>query len=40
MLVEVCFLGGARYSKPLDTTSEKKFRPLSVLAEFLIIEFT
>ena len=36
----VCFLGGARYSRPLDTTSEKKFRLMKSLGEIFVIGFT
>ena len=32
-MIKVCFLGGARYSQPLDITSEKKFRALKALGE-------
>lgn len=39
-LYKVCFLGGARYSKPLDGTSEKKFRALQPLGELFIIGFS
>ena len=40
MLVEVCFLGGARYSEPLDATSEKKFRALAALGHIFVIGFS
>jgi glycosyltransferase involved in cell wall biosynthesis len=36
----VCFIGGARYSNPLDTTSEKKFRLLKALGELFVIGFS
>jgi len=37
---KVCFIGGARYSNPLDTTSKKKFRALKPLGELFIIGFS
>jgi glycosyltransferase involved in cell wall biosynthesis len=40
MAAKVCFLGGARYSQPLDTTSEKKFNALKALAEVFVIGFS
>src|SRR6266480_1340821 len=40
MGIKVCFLGGARYGRPLDTTSEKKFRALNSLAEVFVIGFS
>jgi glycosyltransferase involved in cell wall biosynthesis len=36
----VCFLGGARYSRPLDITVEKKFRALRSLGEIFVIGFS
>ncbi len=36
----VCFLGGARYSQPLDATSEKKFRSLAALGQMFVIGFS
>jgi glycosyltransferase involved in cell wall biosynthesis len=40
MRTEVCFIGGARYSQPLDATSEKKWRLLSELGEMFVIGFS
>ncbi|MPZ76993.1 MAG: glycosyltransferase [Deltaproteobacteria bacterium] len=40
MAVKVCFIGGARYSDPLDATSEKKFRALKTLGELFVIGFS
>jgi glycosyltransferase involved in cell wall biosynthesis len=40
MAVKVCFIGGTRYSNPLDSTSEKKFRALATLAEIFVIAFS
>jgi glycosyltransferase involved in cell wall biosynthesis len=37
---KICFLGGARYSFPLDATSEKKFRALSKIGEINVIGFS
>jgi len=37
--MKVCFLGGARYSQPLDPTSAKKFRALAGLGEIFVIGF-
>lgn len=34
-----CFVGGARYSSPLDTTSAKKFCALSALGEMFVLGF-
>jgi glycosyltransferase involved in cell wall biosynthesis len=39
MITKICFLGGARYGQPLDTTSEKKFRALRSLGDIFIIGF-
>jgi glycosyltransferase involved in cell wall biosynthesis len=36
----VCFIGGARYSSPLDATSEKKLRLLKALGELFVIGFS
>ncbi|MFA0740821.1 MAG: hypothetical protein DFNUSKGM_000928 [Candidatus Fervidibacter sacchari] len=38
--MKVCFLGGARYSQPLDAASEKKWRLLSKIGEMFIIGFS
>jgi len=38
--MKVCFLGGARYSQPLDAASEKKWRLLSGLGEMFVIGFS
>ncbi|RPF47015.1 glycosyltransferase involved in cell wall biosynthesis [Thermodesulfitimonas autotrophica] len=35
----ICFLGGTRYSQPLDATSEKKFRLLAEAAGIFVIGF-
>ena len=40
MRTKVCFIGGARYSQPLDRTSEKKWRLLSELGEMFVIGFS
>ena len=40
MEVKACFIGGARYSQPLDTTNEKKFRALKSLGELFVIGFS
>ncbi len=40
MTTKAAFLGGARYSQPLDMTSEKKWRLLSVLGEMFVIGFS
>jgi glycosyltransferase involved in cell wall biosynthesis len=37
---KVCFLGGTRYSQPLDATSEKKFQLLAEAAGIFVIGFT
>jgi glycosyltransferase involved in cell wall biosynthesis len=39
-LVKVCFIGGTRYSQPLDATSEKKFRALKSLGELYVVGFS
>ncbi|MGK7905029.1 MAG: glycosyltransferase family 4 protein [Hormoscilla sp.] len=38
--IAFCWIGGARYSNPLDKTSEKKFRALQPLGELFIIGFS
>ncbi len=38
--MKVAFLGGARYSQPLDTTSEKKWRLLSLLGQMFVVGFS
>lgn len=40
MKFRVCFLGGMRYSKPLDATQEKKWRLLSEVGEMRVIGFS
>lgn len=35
----VCFLGSARYTRPLDPTNEKKFRALKAVADLFVIGF-
>jgi glycosyltransferase involved in cell wall biosynthesis len=40
MAIKVCFVGGARYSRPLDPTSEKKFRCLSALGKMFVVGFS
>ena len=40
MTSKVCFLGGARYSGPLDTTSRKKFSAMKSLGEIFVIGFS
>jgi glycosyltransferase involved in cell wall biosynthesis len=40
METKVCFLGGARYSRPLDATSEKKFRSMKSLGEIFVVGFS
>ncbi|MEW6183381.1 MAG: glycosyltransferase [Bacillota bacterium] len=37
--MRICFIGGTRYSLPLDETSAKKFRLLSQLGELYVIGF-
>jgi glycosyltransferase involved in cell wall biosynthesis len=37
--IRVIFIGGARYTQPLDTTSAKKFRALQALGEPFVIGF-
>ena len=38
--MKACFLGGARYSQPLDQTSTKKFWALEQLGEIFVIGFS
>jgi glycosyltransferase involved in cell wall biosynthesis len=38
--MKVCFLGGTRYSRPLDATSEKKFRAMKALGTLFVIGFS
>lgn len=38
--LKACFLGGARYSEPLDATSAKKFRALAALGEIFVVGFS
>lgn len=38
--MKVCFVGGARYSQPLDDTSAKKFQLLAQLGEIFVIGFS
>jgi len=40
MTTKVVFIGGARYSQPLDASSEKKWRLLSGLGEMFVIGFS
>ena len=40
MSIKVCFLGGARYTRPLDPTSKKKFRALNELGEIFVLGFS
>ncbi|MFN3422177.1 MAG: glycosyltransferase family 4 protein [Armatimonadota bacterium] len=40
MMIKVAFLGGARYSQPLDATSTKKFKALGQLGEMFVIGFS
>ena len=40
MTNKICFLGGARYSRPLDPTSEKKFATMRSLGELFVIGFS
>jgi len=39
LATRICFLGGARYSRPLDPTADKKFRALSALGDIYVIGF-
>lgn len=38
--IKACFIGGARYGQPLDTTSAKKFAALTTLSELFVIGFS
>jgi glycosyltransferase involved in cell wall biosynthesis len=38
--IKVCFLGGARYRWPLDETSRKKFKAMSLVGEIFVIGFS
>jgi glycosyltransferase involved in cell wall biosynthesis len=40
MAIKACFIGGARYGQPLDTTLEKKFRALKSLGDLFVIGFS
>lgn len=40
MAAKVCFLGGTRYSQPLDASSEKKFRAMKPLGEVFVVGFS
>jgi hypothetical protein len=40
MSIKVCFLGSARYTRPLDQTAEKKFRAISSLGEVFVVGFS
>ena len=40
MTLKVCFIGGARYTDPLDASNEKKFRALKALGELFVIGFS
>lgn len=40
MATKICFLGGARYGRPLDATSEKKFRAMKALGTLFVIGFS
>lgn len=40
MASKVCFLGGGRYTRPLDATSAKKFRAMSLLGEIFVVGFS
>lgn len=37
--MRVCFLGGTRYSQPLEAVAEKKFRALASLGEMQVVGF-
>jgi len=39
-VTRVCFLGGTRYSQPLDNTGKKKFGALKSLGELFVIGFS
>lgn len=38
--LKICFIGGTRYSQPLDATREKKFRKLLSIGELFVIAFS
>jgi glycosyltransferase involved in cell wall biosynthesis len=38
--IAACFLGGARYAQPLDSTDKKKFRALNSLGAFFVVGFS
>jgi glycosyltransferase involved in cell wall biosynthesis len=40
LTIKVCFLGGARYTRPLDETAEKKFRAISSLGDVFVVGFS
>jgi len=40
MGIKVCFLGGGRYTRPLNETAEKKFRAISSLGEVFVVGFS
>lgn len=40
MARKVCFIGGTRYTDPLDATGAKKFRALKTLGELFVIGFS
>jgi glycosyltransferase involved in cell wall biosynthesis len=40
MEIRICFIGGARYSRPLDETSAKKFQALKTLGRLFVIGFS
>src|SRR5688572_6125220 len=40
MSLKVCFLGSARYTRPLDETAEKKFLAISSLGEIFVVGFS
>lgn len=40
MALKVCFIGGTRYTDPLDATGEKKFRALKTLGKLFVVAFS
>lgn len=40
MGIKVCFLGGARYTRPLDETAEKKFCAMRSLGDVFVVGFS
>lgn len=40
MTDKICFLGGARYTQPLDATAEKKFRAMGSLGDIFVVGFS